>query len=175
MVYTKENKGNSPFHLSSGLLTTFQFLLCPPEWACTQKRDPVSLWHSLLRLQWKRQGTHSLCSRTSQNYLYICQWPPEKYITWKKKLGSSHKENSKQKQASPRKGSYNFFPRACTVNQIIQQYHFLVSRKPTCRHYSRAFLECKLLVIPVYCLQQGLENHVNEFQVHESTPYNWKK
>jgi len=46
----------------------------------------------------------------------------------------------------------NFFPRACTVNQIIQQYHFLVSWKPTCRRNSRAFLECKLLVIPVYCL-----------------------
>jgi hypothetical protein len=141
-----------------------------------QKRDPASLWHSLLRLQWKRQEIHSLCSKTSQNYLYICQWPPEKYITWKKKDNeeAATKKASKQKQASPRKGSYNFFPRACTVNQIIQQYHFLVSWKPTCRHNSRAFLECKLLVISVYCLQQDVENYVNEFQVYESTPYNCK-
>jgi len=83
------------------------------------------------------------------------------------------KQASKNKQVQER-DPYNFFPRACTVNQIIQQYHFLVSWKPTCRHNSRAFLECKLLVISVYCLQQDVENHVNEFRVYESTPYNCK-
>lgn len=56
-------------------------------------------------------------------------------------------------------GSYNFFPRTGTINQIIEQYYFLVSWKPSCRHNSWAFLECEFLVVPVYRLQQSKEKY----------------
>lgn len=49
---------------------------------------------------------------------------------------------------------YNLFSRSSTINEIIQQYHFLVSWKSTSRNNSRAFLESQFLVVPIYCLQQ---------------------
>lgn len=52
---------------------------------------------------------------------------------------------------------YYLFSWSGTINKIIQQYHFLVSRKPTSWNNSWAFLQCQFLVVPVYCLQNNQE------------------
>jgi hypothetical protein len=38
-----------------------------------QKTDPAFLPHSLPQPLWRKQGNHSLYSKTSQNYLCISQ------------------------------------------------------------------------------------------------------
>lgn len=70
--------------------------------------------------------------------------------------------NNKEKWARLRPESYNLFPRASTINKIIQQYHFFVSWKPTGRHNPWALLESKLLVIPIYRLHQVMKRYIKK-------------